>query len=151
MPVPVMSATKFEKFFRATAGLHVDGHDFSRYHAFVGGKLGDILIRGQAVARANGRDVVEPDDLPIATGLRELMCEFERLDRQLGLRVMLDNVTPRPWVDARLSAATDEELPRVVGALSIALGRCLEIVDPEVKSPGAEHWERAFRLFDLLL
>jgi hypothetical protein len=35
--------------------------------------------------------------------------------------------------------------------LSLALARSFKIIDPELKNPDTEHWERAFRLFDLLI
>jgi exopolyphosphatase/pppGpp-phosphohydrolase len=33
----------------------------------------------------------------------------------------------------------------------IALARSFKIIDPGLKNPDTEHWERAFRLFDLLI
>jgi hypothetical protein len=151
VPVPILSATKFESFFRAVASLNVDGQDFKRYHDFVSGKVHDLLIRGQATAKANGRDIIEPHDLPITKGLQQQIWEFERLSEQLGLNLMLDNFTPRPQIDATLSVETDAELPNVVGAISIALARSFKIVDPTLKNPQTEQWDRALRLFDLLL
>jgi hypothetical protein len=38
-----------------------------------------------------------------------------------------------------------------VGGLSIALARSFKIIDPDLKNPKSEHWERSLRLFDLLL
>ena len=34
--------------------------------------------------------------------------------------------------------------PEVVGGLSLAVGRTIKIIDPEVRNPGSEHWERTF-------
>jgi hypothetical protein len=50
-----------------------------------------------------------------------------------------------------LSEEAESRLPEVVGGLSLAVGRTMKIVDPEVRNPGSEHWERTFRIFDLLL
>jgi hypothetical protein len=46
---------------------------------------------------------------------------------------------------------TDARLAVIVGGLSVALARAFTILDPDVRNPRTEHWERAFRIFDLLL
>jgi hypothetical protein len=50
-----------------------------------------------------------------------------------------------------MSDETESRLPDVVGGLSLALARTFKIIDPEVKNPQTEHWERAFSIFNLLL
>ena len=69
--MPVMGFTKFERFFRAAGGVSVDRDDVKRYLNFVNDAIYDLLIIGQATAKANVRDVIEPWDLPITTGLQE--------------------------------------------------------------------------------
>jgi hypothetical protein len=39
----------------------------------------------------------------------------------------------------------------VVGGLSVALARTFKIIDGAMKSPATEHWQKAFRIFDLLM
>jgi hypothetical protein len=51
----VMSVAKFERFFRIVAGLDVDKQDLKRYTDFINQKLYDLLLRGQAAAKANAR------------------------------------------------------------------------------------------------
>jgi hypothetical protein len=63
--------TKLERFFRAAAGLDVDKHDQKRDSDFVNHKIYDLLVRGQATAKANGRDVIDPHDLRITKGRQE--------------------------------------------------------------------------------
>ena len=46
--VPVMTVDKFERFFRAAAGLDVDKKDLKRYSDFVDHKIYDLLLRGKA-------------------------------------------------------------------------------------------------------
>jgi hypothetical protein len=75
----VMGATKFERLFRAAAGLNVDKQDVKRYGDFVNHKIYDLLLRGQATAKANGRDVIDPHDLPITKGLQECIHVFAKL------------------------------------------------------------------------
>jgi hypothetical protein len=50
-----------------------------------------------------------------------------------------------------LSDETQQRLPLLVGGLSVALARTFKIIDPNVRNPQTAQWERAFRLFDLLL
>jgi hypothetical protein len=47
--------------------------------------------------------------------------------------------------------ATEDVLGEGFGGLSIALARSFRILDPEVRNPSTEHWERAFTLFRLLI
>jgi hypothetical protein len=42
-------------------------------------------------------------------------------------------------------------LPSVSGGMSIALARTMTILDPEIKNPSSEHWERAMQVFEVLL
>ncbi|MGZ3297268.1 MAG: DUF1931 family protein, partial [Xanthobacteraceae bacterium] len=41
-----MGVARFERFFRAAAGLDVDKEDLKRYADFVNRKIYDLLIRG---------------------------------------------------------------------------------------------------------
>jgi hypothetical protein len=66
--------------FRAAAGLNVDKQDLKRYSDFVNRKIYDLLLHGQATAKANGRDVIDPHDLPVTKGLQECIHAFTKLD-----------------------------------------------------------------------
>jgi hypothetical protein len=104
----------------------------------------DLLIRADAVAKANGRDVIELVDLPITKGLQESIHDFMELDEKIELRSILDHVTARPPLDLAYSEETDARLPAIAGGLSLALARAFKIIDPDLKNPQAKHWERAF-------
>ncbi len=149
--MPVMSVAKFERFFRVAASLDVDKNDIKRYSDFVNQKLYDLLLISQAAAKANGRDIIEPFDLPITKGLQESMHEFRRLDEEIELKPILDELTKRPPLDLAYSDETEAQLPSIVGGLSVALARAFKIIDPEVKNPQTEEWERSFRIFNLLM
>jgi Domain of unknown function (DUF1931) len=79
--MPIMGVAKFERFFRVAAGLDVDKADLRRYSDFVNHKIYDLLLRGQAAAKANGRDIIETFDLPITKGLQERIHEFRKLGK----------------------------------------------------------------------
>lgn len=149
--MPVMNVNKFERFFRVAAGLDVDKSDLKRYSDFVNRKIYDLLVRAQATAKANCRDVIEPSDLPITKGLQENIHDFRDIDAALELKPILDDLTALPPLDLDYSEDTEAELPGIVGGLSVALARSFKIIDPHIKNPQSHDWERAFRVFNLLL
>jgi hypothetical protein len=111
----------------------------------------DMVVRGQANAKANGRDIIEPWDLPVRAGLQENIHQFRKLDAQIELQPILDDLTSRPAFDVSYSDETYDRLPAIAGGISVALGRAMTMLDPKLKVPQTEHWERATRLFDVLL
>ena len=149
--MPVIGVTKFERFFRVAAGIDVDKDDLRRYQDFVYQKLYDLLLMGQATAKANQRDVLEPWDLPITKGLQERIHEFRHLDAEVELTPILDNLAARPPLEVVLSEEAEARLVPIVGGVSLALARTFKILDPDVKNPGAEHWDRVTHIFELLL
>ena len=149
--MPVMGFTKFERFFRAAGGVTVDRDDVKRYLEFVNDAIYDLLLMGQATAKANARDVIEPWDLPITRGLQESVHGFERLDEEIELRPVLDSLAARPPLDAALSEETQARLPLIFGGISVALARTFKLIDTEMKTVASQEWERAFTLFRLLI
>ena len=147
----VIGVIQFERFFRVAAGLDVDKSDLKRYSDFVNHKIYDLLLRGEAAAKANGRDVIEPFDLPITKGLQESMHAFRKLEEAIALQPVLDALMARPPLNLACSVETEARLSEVAGGLSLALARTFKIIDPDLKNPRSEHWERSFRIFDLLL
>ncbi len=147
----IMGVARFERFFRSAAGLHVDKDDLKRYNDFVHHKLYDLLIMGQATARANDRGLVMPFDLPITKGLQESIHRFQKLDEDIELQPILEQLATLPPLDLLVDEDTQARLPAAVGGLSVALAEAFKIIDPKLKNPGSAHWEQAFHLFDLLL
>jgi hypothetical protein len=146
-----MSIAKSERFFRVAAGLDVDKSDLKRYSDFVNQKIYDLLLRGQATAQANGRDIIEPFDVPITKGLQERIHDFRNIDEEIELKPILDYMVRRPPLDLTYSEETEAQLPDIVGGLSVALARTFKIIDPDLKNPQTRQWKRAFSIFDLLL
>ena len=149
--MPVMAVSKFEQFFHAAAGLDIDKADVKRYEQFINEQLPALLFRAQATAKSNVRDIIEPFDLPITKGLRQCMHEFEVIDKDLGLTPILDELVARPPLDMAYSVETESQFAAIAGGLSVALARTFTIIDPKVKNPQSDEWERAYRLFSLLL
>ena len=150
-PWQLRRSPEFERFFRSAAGLDVDKSDLKRYSDFVNDKLYDLLLRAQAAAKANGRDVIEPHDLPITKGLQERIHEFRTLDEEIELQPILDHLAARPPLDLAYGEETEARLPAIAGGISVALARTFKVIEPELKNPQTRHWEMALRIFDLLL
>jgi Domain of unknown function (DUF1931) len=149
--VHVMGIAKFERFFRTAAGLDIDKQDLKRYSDFVNHKLYDLLIRAVAIAKANGRDIIQPFDLPITKGLQETIYVFREIDEEIELDPILDRLSKRPPLDLAYSDETEGKFPEIVGGLSVALARTFKIIEPGLKHPATVHWDRCFQIFDLLL
>lgn len=149
--MPVFGVARLERFFRLAAELDVDKDDLKRFSDFVERKLYDLLVMGQATASANLRDLVEPYDLPITKGIQENIHEFRKMDEEIELKPILDRLASYPPLDRMPSEETESRLPEIVGGLGLALTKILKIVDPEVKNPQSQHWERAMRIFDELM
>jgi hypothetical protein len=146
-----MGVAKFERFFRAAASLDVDKADLKRYNEFLDHKIYDMFLIARAAAKANGRDIIEPMDLPITKGLQESIHEFKKLDEDIELRPLLEQLLARPALDIAISEETESTLPGVAGGLSLALARTFRIIEPSLKNPATQQWEQAFQIFDLLL
>lgn len=142
---------RFQRLFRSAAGLDVDKTDLRRFEEFVNRKIHDLLLRGVANAKANGRDVIEPWDLPITKGLQECMHGFRALDEEIELQPLLDEMARRPPLELDYTDELEARLPDIAGGLGVALARSFKIIHPDLKNPQAQHWDQAFGLFDLLL
>lgn len=149
--MPVMGAARFERFFRMAASLNVDKSDLKRYDEFLDRKIHDLFVIARATAKANGRDVIEPRDLPITKGLQERMHEFAKLEEDLEVAPLLEQLLTQPPLGIALSEDTEARLPAIAGGLSVALAQAFKIIDPRVKNPGSAEWDQVFRMFDLLL
>jgi hypothetical protein len=148
----IIGIAKFERFFRRAVGLDIDKEDLRRYDDFVHQKVHDLLLRGEANANANGRDVIQPSDLPITKGLQESIHAYRRItDEQLDVASLLRQLAKLPQLDLAYSEETTAKLPEIMGGLSFALARCFKVVYPDLKNPQTQHWEIAYQLFDLLL
>lgn len=149
--MPVMGFTKFERFFRAAGGVDVDRDDIKRYLDFVNDALYDLLLIGQATAKANVRDVILPWDLPVTKGLQESVHAFERLEQEIELRPILESLAAQPPLDVTLADDTQAGLPLLFGGISVALARTFTLIDAELKAVHTAEWERTFSLFRLLI
>jgi hypothetical protein len=154
----VTSVTRFETFFRRAAGLDVDKSDQQRWEEFVNKKVRDLLTRGEAIARANGRPVIDDIDVPIGLGLQTAMHDFAELDEQmrqenetLDVLPLIDRILAHPPLARDYSDDLKARLPQIAGGLSLSAARGFKLLDPHLKNPQTEHWDRLERMFDLLI
>lgn len=146
-----MGIPEFERFFREAASLDVDKDDLKRFSDFIHQKIADVLIIAQARAKADGLDVIDEPDLPITKGLQERIHEYRKLEQNVDVGPFLERIATWPQLDLPLSEDVRHTLPNVAGGLGLALAKSFNILDTKLKNPSTEHWERAFRLFDLVL
>jgi hypothetical protein len=140
----------FERFFRSAAGIKVDKNDLRRFQDFVDEQIDGVSIAGRDAAKWNGRDVIEPQDLPITKGVQERMREFGKLEEADEVRNLLREQVRRPPADVTFSEDTERLLVELFGGLSIALARSFRVIDPTSENPSTQHWDRAFALFRML-
>jgi uncharacterized protein DUF1931 len=140
----------FERFFRSVASIDIDKNDVRRFRDFIDEKIDDIAIAGRNTAKANGRDVIEPQDLPITKGVQERMREFDKLEEAEEIRELLRQVVRQPPSDVTFAEDTDQLLPELFGGLSVALARSFRVLDATISNPSTEHWDRVFTLFRLV-
>ena len=150
-PPRVMAVPRFQRLFRRTAAIGVDKMDLRRYSEFVNRKLYDLLVVGERAARLNGRSAIEPFDLPITQGLQKCIEQFQALDDEVELDPILDQLAARPPLNLSYGDELEALFPAIVGGLSVALAQSFKIIDPTLKNPSTEHWQRSFQIFNLLL
>ena len=147
----VIGFTKFERFFREAAGVSVDRNDVGRYLDFVNDAIYDTLLLAQATAKANLRDVILPWDLPIAAGLQERIHRFAKLDEDIEVEPILEEVAARPPLDLAFADDTVARLPALFGAISLAVAEIFKLLDSDLKEVHTREWERAFRIVKVLI
>jgi hypothetical protein len=150
MPISI-SISKFERFFRLAASLDIDKEDLRRLDDFINAKIGDLVVRAEAIAKANTRDIIMPFDIPITKGLQDRMHEFRKIDAEVGLEDDLDKMVKRPPSAFEYFEDTEAQLVWIAGGLTLALARSFRIVEPGLKNPTTPQWGRGFALYDLLI
>lgn len=147
----IMAVSEFERLFREAASLDIDKNDIKRLSDFLGKKIYDLLVVAERNAKYNGRDIIYEPDVPVTKGLQETIQEFEKMDVALRLEPVLDHLAGLPPMDLEVSEDVRKLLPKLAGALVVAAARVLKALDPGLKNPQTEHWERMEEVFDQLI
>jgi hypothetical protein len=73
------------------------------------------------------------------------------MESEIELEPILERLATRPQLDAAIGQETEARLPLIAGGVAVALAQSFTIVDPKVENPSTAQWERAQRIFDLLI
>lgn len=142
---------RLEKMFRREGDIDLDKSDLGRLESFVRRKVEDLVVRGEANAKANNRDVIQPWDLPITKGLQETIHRFRLINAELQLTDYLAGLIGSPPSDLAIGDETQARFSEIAGGLCLALAQTFKTIDQDLRNPTTKDWERAYRLFDLLL
>jgi hypothetical protein len=113
--------------------------------------LNDLLVIGVRNASYNNRDIVMEPDLPLTKGILDHIRVFRRYEEEIDLKPILDHLATYPPLERTLSLDVEAMLPDLVGTLAMLAGQAMKIIDPEVKNPGGDLWDRVLCLMELLL
>jgi len=108
-------------------------------------------VVGVRNASYNNRDIMMEPDLPLTKGILEHLKDFRRYEEVIDLKPILDHLASYPPLERPLSLEVEAMLPEIVGALAMLAGQAMKIIDPEVKNPGGDLWDRVLCLMELLL
>jgi hypothetical protein len=147
----VIGISKFEALFRKVASIDVDKSDLKKLNQLINQKILDMLIVAKATAKTNGRDIIHFCDLPISKGIQEHINEFKKYDYHLDLTPSLERITEIPQMDLACSKEVEEELSVLAGALIIMMAKIFKVIDPDLKNPVTEDWEKVKKIFDIIL
>jgi hypothetical protein len=147
----LIGVSKFESFFRKAGSLDIDKSDVRRIYDFTNEVIYRLLIVGMKNASLNNRDVLWYTDLPITEGLEKQIQEFRELNEELDLEGILEAITKMPPLKLAIGEDIEKELPNIAGGILMALTKTFKTLEPKLKNPQTEHWERAKAIFETLL
>ena len=143
--------TRLKELLRRSARLDIDKSDTERLTELIGKKLNDLLVISVRNASYNNRDIIMEPDLPLTKGILEHLKDFRRYEESIELQPILDHLATYPPLERPLSLEVEAMLPELVGTLAVLAGQAMKIVDPGVKNPGSDMWERVRGLMELML
>lgn len=147
----IMGGRKLERLAHEVARLDVDKTDIKRLIEFMNTRMTELMIVGQAHAKDNGRDIIQPQNLPIAKGLEANIKAFRDINVELEVAPIPEKLADVPDLHMAFCEATQAYLPQVLGGLSVSLAKVVKAIDPEVSNPQTEHWDKAREVFNNFL
>ncbi|NPA43308.1 MAG: DUF1931 family protein [Chlorobi bacterium] len=147
----IAGVKKFEKLFRRAGSMDVDKNDIVRLNDFINRAIYRLLETGMKKAKLNGRDVLWYSDLPITQGLEANIEEFRQYDEELDLSEILETIAGLPPLPLEIGVDIENQLPDIAGGITIALIKSMKIINPKVKNPQTEEWQRVTDVFETLL
>ncbi len=146
----VVGFTKLEALFRKAASLDIHKEHAKEITDFIGKKVYDLLLAAEFSASMNGRDVIWESDLPITKGLQEAIIEFRKLEEELPLEDILEQLTHYPVLKYALSPEAEAKLPEITGTMLVVMAKVIKHID-ESRTVNAKSIEKAKEILDLTL
>ncbi|HHN73259.1 MAG TPA: DUF1931 family protein, partial [Thermopetrobacter sp.] len=84
-------------------------------------------------------------------GLQESMRQFREMDEQLAAADILAHLARLPALDLAIGADVEAMLPELAGGMTVSLAKVFRVLDPELKNPQTEHWEKVERIYAILV
>lgn len=84
-------------------------------------------------------------------GSRRPIHQFRLINAELQLTDYLVRLIRSPPSDLAIGDETQAQFSEIAGELCFALAETFRIIDQDLKNPKTRDWERAYRLFALLL
>ena len=146
----VMGFHKLKELFHKGASLDIKKGHAKDITDIVEEKLYDLLLMGQKSAKYNGREVIWKYDLPITKGLEETINEFKKLEHELELQEILDNLATYPPL-FELEIELEKSLPEIVGGLTLVLAKIIKKLEKEHNTVNHEFIKEAKYIMNLVL
>jgi hypothetical protein len=147
----IMGYNRLKDFLHRSAGINIDKNDMERLSDLIVKKLNDLLVIGVRNTSYSDRDIVMEPDLPLTKGFLEHMQNFRRYEESIELKPILDHLATYPPLERALSLEVEAMLPELAGTLAMLAGHAMKIIDPNVKNPRDDMWEKVLCLMELLL
>ncbi len=147
----VVGFSKLEALFRKAASLDIHKQHAKEITDFVGQKVYDILLASEFSANMNGRDVIWESDLPITKGLQEAIIEFRKLEEELPVEDILEQLTHYPVLKYPLSPEVEAKLPEITGTILVIMAKVMKEVNEEARQVTSELIEKSKDILNLTL
>ena len=147
----VVGFTKLEAPFRKAASLDIHKEHAKEITDFVGKKVYDLLLAAEFSTNMNGRDVIWESDLPITKGLQEAIIEFRKLEEELPIEDIIEQLTHYPVLKYELSPEVEAKLPEITGTMLVIMAKVMRYIDDEPRAVNEKLIQKSKQILDLTL
>ena len=147
----VVGFTKLEALFRKAASLDIHKEHAKEITDFVGKKVYDFLLAAEFSTNMNGRDVIWESDLPITKGFQEAIIEFRKLEEELPIEDIIEQLTHYPVLKYALSPEVEAKLPEITGTMLVIMAKVMRHLDDEPRAVNEKLIEKSKQILDLTL
>jgi hypothetical protein len=113
----VISVAKFQRFFQTVANPAVDKEDLKCYSDFINHKFHDLLLRGEATAKANSRVFMGRSICRLPTAFRNISRNSRSRAKRSTRGQFLEQLAARPPLNPSYGEDVEDRLPEIAGRL----------------------------------